>query len=612
VQQSGEVLSISVLGKGADGFPLDVRVHGFGGDAPRLRAAFASQVIDVTLPDDLPALEAAQAAARAALADAGAAAHIPAFDAHCAAERARLATRWAELDAKGRSPDTLRLVGSPAYLRPALAYGRTALSSDPRFYDRGDVWGIVLARGGECEGISSSSEVSPVTQDALATIAHLSGHEKLELLAGGPSVLPKLRAEFRRRRINGLSAPLCAIDLDGAVMLGGQVFYRDGRYGSFSAYVNQHGPYMRGGLGGPGAYVGIRIERDRGGKLTIERPVSTDPSFKTKQDLDRWLRGLLEMLVAMAPAVPPECLAGLDYTPFHPAHPLLSGLTVPLDQQPLVAALLGAPYAEAVALAEKTTARRAKKAAKAETATGLDAQIADGAMFGRLKLPQSGDLGGFSNHRTTIFITRSGTTPAGRRRRELAGIFPHDAPGVLRLRTMSVRPLTAMHMARHPRLTNPDALSHASDACLRWDQRDVFEAAFRLSFHLDGEARNPFLDTDPAIWKLPAGEGSLVLRLTSIDTDDGPRVRAFGVTDPASDLYSLHVTGAGFMALWVGDMWHFAARPALTEAGRVAPLTHRRLIADAIARHAADDTATLSAGFDTAWAKLEKKHKVVP
>jgi hypothetical protein len=149
-----------------------------------------------------------------------------------------------------------------------------------------------------------------------------------------------------------------------------------------------------------------------------------------------------------------------------------------------------------------------------------------------------------------------------------------------------------------------------SDHCLDDDRRDVIEGAFRLSFYLDGGAKNPFLEAAPQIDFLSVGQSDARLRVTQIDVPNGPALLALAVVYPDRDrYYDIHKTGARFMVLRVGTRCHFSGGAALLSTGLNAPEDHRRMIESALAGYVAAkgwDIPMLMNGLDQAWGKMAK------
>lgn len=592
-------IDIAVRARAATWAQVGVVVLSQGPDDHRLFAAFGISGIAVALPADLTEQEAANAAAERAIAGLmpdAATTMIAALRDHWQAERDRLHDRWAELEKSGYSADSLELFHDRHQNAAAIRYRTTQPGQD-------ELFGVMRKPGTQkYETLPDYSEKTgqflAITQQALAEVATLSGHEKLELLAGANGAEhAKAREAFdsrRLRRAGTVCQPL--IGMDG-ICLEPAAFFRNGDNGFFSAKVYDNGQtFLLIDLKLPSRRATIRVTGGKDGQLSIGRGKHHDNRFKSPETLDACLGKLIDFHLAIdhvLPAVmlPPKRVA------FRPDHPVLDGRTIPPRHRPFVAALLDKPYAKARKAAERAAGIEAKKQGQAEAVGDLAAEIADGALFGTVKFAETGDMSEYGGRMRfmKLGLVRSVAGPSGRRNREIKGVTGFN----------TARPLTPKNMARLPLLTDPDALSFVSDACLGDNFRDVVEGAFRLSFHLEGGAENPLLSKVSKIDVVASDHDDTSLRVTTAQVPGGPMLAAFSVTFPGRDMfYDLHMTGAGFMALRIGDAYHFSARPALSADGLHAPDTHRRFIEQTVTRFAATGgwvPDTMLSGLDAAW-----------
>jgi hypothetical protein len=595
-------IDIAVLARARPWAQAHVVILSQGADDHQVFAAFGVGAMAVALPVDLPEQEASNAAAETAIAELMpdvAPTLIAALRDRWQAEHDRLTDRWAHLERMGYCADRLELFHGPQQDVPVIRYRTTRPGQD-------ELFGVMYQpTTRKYEALRDYSEklgqFVAITQQALAGVSTLSGHEKLELLAGANGAeQARAREAFDNSRTPGrnvMCRPL--IGLDG-VCIGNRVYFNNGDTGFFSASVHDSGRgHLLIDLTLSSRRSTIRVEGDSDGQLTIGRGKHRENRFKSPEALDECLGELLDFNLAMDQVLPAVLLPPKPVS-FRHDHPVLVGRTIPPRHQPFVAALLDKPYAKARKAAERAAAIEAKKQGKAEAVGDLAAEIADGAMFGTVRFAADGDMSEYGGRMRfmKLGLVRSDIGPNGKRNRQIKGLAGFS----------TARPLTPKNMARLPLLTDPNALSVVSDVCLGDKYRDVVEGAFRLSFHLDGGAANPLLAPVSKIDFVASDQDDTSLRVTTAQVPEGPMLAAFSVTFPDRDMFfDFHLTGAGFMALRIGDVYHFSARPELSWHGLAAPDAHRRLIEQTLTKFAATGgwvPDTMLSGLDAAWTAM--------
>ncbi|MEM8837822.1 MAG: hypothetical protein AAGE89_06995 [Pseudomonadota bacterium] len=565
---------------------------------------FALSGYDVAITDDVPPQEAANATLEAALLEEfdNPTDLITALNAAWSRTKSRLETCWKASAEKGLTADRLSIVHSSSRANTAIAERSTILGSDELFVMEREPSGKYKKR----YNFESNSylEIGPPTQDLLARITRFSGHQKLELLRGErTSEYKTARAafdEFRKGKRRGHAGTVVLRSDEAIATYSGyqtEVNFANGDSGSvmlkpdtkFTCRLR-----VRLQLRQAKSDIEIAIDDDW---LSIGRSRVHERRFKTPAKLNAAVLCVLETLLILDESFPASALPQ-DSDAFDPSHPLLDNLTVPPRHQPLIGAILGAPYQRALAASKKFAKQNEKKAAKEKEVADLATILADGALFGRVSRKCSHN----QNNTKLALVATIGTT-GKRRKRQLQPLRGFDNP----------RPFTPKQIARLPLLKTPDALRLTHDLHLRGLQRDVIEAAFRLSFILDPGATNPLLETAPKIDVKPTALDGFDLRVTRISDTPGIDLLAIalsqiglGVAFP--DALS---TGVGFMALKIGDQKHYHVRPALTVDGVSLPEAHQSLIEARILNDLFLDpieTENLLKGFKEAKDALPKRY----
>lgn len=588
--------------------PVDVRVFGFGTSDARLRAAFASQVMSVTLEGDLPAFEKTNTLVVEAFKAANAADHIPAFEALWTKEEERLRARWAEIAAEGLSPEKVMLGTDYRTVSPVIVYCTTGLVNRIRHSNRADkdVWGVRRKADGKIEHVASYHNLTfkEPTQENLVGLTQLSGHEKLELLSGVNAAAYKvLRGSFDqyRKRVENFRA----VDQTDLVVDGSDVYYANKQSGILSVYTSHNPPNFYCRLNGAKPNTGIRVElsgsKDKGRALVLERNVTNERRFADRTTLDHWVREVIEMILAVDEVVPLEIIGQANANPFDGVHPILKGLTVPPRHQAFIGAILGRAYEKAAKSADRWAARRAKQADKEESLSDLAKTVVDGAIFGKIDRRKVLDTESYCwsyGNTTKLFQVKTVSAPGTRRKRQMqcfsGGINP--------------RPVTTKQLARLPQLTAHEALHLAHE--FQFDgSRAQIEMAFHLSLHLKPGSENPFLNAQ--INEITISEASN-LRLAYVEARSyramaisGEKVKFNFMEDV------LPKTFAGVIVLLLLDKLEVYVRPALYGRGASAPEDQRAALEDALRSQAPAlgfNTDTVIGHFSDEWAKLTKRY----
>lgn len=335
---------------------LDLRIFEFGEETARLRATFGSQVALAALPEDIPSMAAVVIAAKEALSQAGQDAHIPTLTKLWEAERQRLEARWEEIAANGFCLSELKRAVSRTEALPAIAYQRTEMGEGlPR--RRGDkadqFWGVVLRKDRTTSWISDLSwKIKSHGDEALALPIDISLTDTSSLYPSStPAVMADLRTAFDKIRMLKDLSTLRPLDQDGVIAWDKDVYYPNGWSGmcAFRYYDNGRSTFH---VRLEDKTSGLWLDASQSENLRYSRNVGGDDRFKTVEDFHGWLRPLIEMVLAydfdikgiIGVHTPPKWLKGS----FDPDHPLLTGINVPPLQQPLLGAMLGKPYQQAL------------------------------------------------------------------------------------------------------------------------------------------------------------------------------------------------------------------------------------------------------------------------
>lgn len=335
---------------------LDLRIFRFGKKSARLRAAFGSQVVTVALPEDLPSMAAAVDAGKAALSNAGEDAHIPTLMKLWDVERQRLEHRWEEIAANGFCLGELKLATSGKEALPAVSYQSTQMGEGlPRRRGRkaDQFWGIVLRPDRTIDSIYETSW--RIKSDGAETLARTVDLKRTDTSNSFPAakhtVLAELRAAFDEVRMLKDLSRMRPLDQDGVIAWDNDVYFPNGWSGlCVFRYYDNNPSFFSVRLEDENS--GLWLDASRAENLRYSRNVGGDDRFKSVEEFHGWLRPLIEMVLAydfdingiIGAQKPPKWLTGK----FDPHHPLLKGLNVPTLQQPLIGAILGKPYQQAL------------------------------------------------------------------------------------------------------------------------------------------------------------------------------------------------------------------------------------------------------------------------
>jgi len=568
----------------------------------RLVAGYGLAVAPVALPEDLTQQEAANAATEDVLTwflvnhPEVAKSLVESMRLDWALIRARLVSRWEEIAKRGQGANTLAVLKAGTNLHIGLACGTTLLGLDELFAVNRVKKFYKLNR--------YVKQTLPLDHKNLAQIENLSGSEKLSLLRpNGGSEYEIARAEFDRQRLMRRAVP---ITLPDAVAWGGayldtsvqyNVQYSSGNTGR--VFISLKAPENRlsisARLTSSKLKSDISISLDREGTSRIERARTHEKRFGSVEILDEMVRQIFSMIIALDLDFPEHLLPQIEKE-FDIAHPLLAGLDIPKAQQPILAQFLGDAYTAACRGAERLSALRARKSAKNQAAVESSAGLADGAILAVIDPPNPEFLLPFATTKSRLGQARSADSASGRRRREIYPLFGFA----------NTRPLTPKHVAKLPPVLNPNFLSDIHDLYLRLEERDLVEAAFRLSFSLTDGGRNPLLEGSTGIEYLKTPVTLPDLRITRMLGDSENRALAITVAQKTlSPLEQLAETstGASFLVMVAGDMISFHVRPALIGLDVTAPANHRQAIQFGINVIAEDtaEAAAWSSAFGDKW-----------
>lgn len=338
-------------------------------------------------------------------------------------------------------------------------------------------------------------------------------------------------------------------------------------------------------------------------KCQISR-IGNEPRFKTIDILNEEVANVIQLLILVHPRQTFDP-AALNPEPLVPSHPALKGVELPTDLIPIASVILGAPYQAARAATKRWMARLEKKERHLLEMKDIAKTIVDGTILGRIDT-STDEL---KRNKSRLALVHTIDPKGAKRKRQLRALCGFE----------NARPCTAKQIARFEQLSSPDALALVHDYQLRRHDRDKLEAAFRLSFKLEPGARNPILEADMEwVYSAAASEqrpktkiiryvGQFFTDIKEQDVPENPKLDTGGqitllpsgiegwhlrLTDarPTQDiaLWSAALapinlaestpsrmrTGAGFMALKVGDSVNFHLRPALCEDLPSFPETH--------------------------------------
>ena len=564
--------------------------------------AFAVDGFDVAAPEDIPEQEAANAILEKLLREADNldAGLITSLNDRWSSSKSRLEARWKEIAEEGPTIDTLSIVHRYSRASLGLATRTTKLGTDELFivYKDGKGFRKAYSHRGKI-----SEKVSAPTQELLSKVQDFSGHEKLELLSGGkPREYEAAWAEFDKYRRAGLSRnKLVALRTSDAIAkknYGIEFNCINGDEGSiYVRSVEEKGsPFTaRLRLVREKYDIDIEIEAE---KSSIERSSVHEKRFKSPDLLNEAVRRVLKMILVLDQPVHSEAIPK-DLGVFSPTHPLLEGWDVPPRHQPLIGAILGEPYEKALKASERFAARSVKKAEKAESVVDLPKSLPDGTVLGRV----DGKTCENYASKTKLALVRTISPQGARLKRQLQPLQGFGTP----------RPMTAKQVARFALLKTSDALQRAHDMHLMGIQRDVIEAAFRLSFELGPGARNPLLDADPWISVVASELEGFNLRVTQVRSVPGVQLLAIALSqhDLDHDYVPVLATGCGFMVLKIGDTEGFHLRPAIMNNSASLPKAHRAALGAGVTQQFSQkpkEVEVLRRELDAAWSKLAKRY----
>jgi hypothetical protein len=525
--------------------------------------------------------------------------------------RSWITQRLFQIEAEGLMPDRLKLIirsSTPDQPSAHLAL----ISKWTRLAKEQDFIGLIYQGEGRGSGsvrrkLDSCESIEAITQERLAIVTDLSGHEKLALLAGDESkYLELLSKPFTIYAQSGIGRSAFALPFpDGDAI--GEV--TESWHHLHSGHVHfANGDELRiwsGSVSWTPAddHPGLKINLDAGDGIVIER-MANETRFKTVEVLDRHLRRAIEIMLLVDPEWPQKTLAKCTGS-FDPTHPVIDGIDVPPRHQAFVGTVLSEPYRKARETAEAFAAWRDKRKTKEQAVADVPFTLPDGAIFGRRdcsKLKRLQETRFNTEFHRVVTISEPG---AKRRKRALACLDSNAR----------VRPVTPKHIAnfKFPRLMDPNSLWLLPDVVIGFHSRDVIEAAFRVSFDLPGGALNPFLQAKAEIFGVETENPAIRIRVTKIDTDTGYTLRAFAALREAEYrtgggwILQQGSSGIAFLTDPSGDHVHF--RPSGIGWKSWLPKDERPLLAAAMSRLCAADpsrAARYVAALELEWARLAK------
>ncbi len=473
--------------------------------------------------------------------------------------RHSLEIRWAELEGQGVYCDRLSAILSGKYTYVGLAYSKTLLGQD-------EIFGVYRV-GKDYSLISRPGRADVLTHEHLSRVTNLSSEEKLWALhpQGGPE-LERARVEFDAHRLSPVAVPIALSDAVASrrtMNASGlySVNFRNGDRGSVSSNLDRQTFSASLTHANGNSSIVLRLEAD--GTASIERARVHEKRFKTVEDLTVMLGRALQMIVALDPALPQK-LEEHDPVDFDPDHTVLANIPYLPHHRSFLALFLGEPYATACRASERFATRLAKKEEKIANLKDTAKRLPDGAVVGKVDKRPKGELPVWLPS-TRLGQVRS-VANGNRTRRQIQPLY-----GFTR-----ARPMTAKHLASLPPLSNPDVLRHVHDIFLLEDQRDLVEAAFRLSLELDSGAPNPLLEGNTEITKLRHAETGLSVRVTRMSGNDSCQAHAISVVVPVEDWADPFSpqTGAAFICETINGVKRYYTRPALTLQDIETPTRH--------------------------------------
>lgn len=397
-----------------------------------------------------------------------------------------------------------------------------------------------------------------LTHQTLALHGKLSASEKFKILQGagerhtlGMEAFGEVRLGYVQRAPYPLPiANAVAHDTPGSYTeFEVDATFENGDYGRLTASkTSSHARYLQILFEFTDRKLDMRIawDRDKGG-FAIERK-GNEVRFTSPELMDELLAETLRFLLDVDP-VWPDWLEAHFCKESIAAHPLLAGRPILPRHGRFLATILGEPYAKAQKAAERFSQQRAKKQIAVENIECNPDSFPDGAIFaklGRRAKATGPDLREADVKRALIVRTIS--EPGAKRPKRI--LFPLDV-------FHGVKPFTAPNLLKLVPLGHPDAVRYLSDYSLGSEERDFFEAAFRISHDLPPMAANPlFAEGGGTLMMLETAEKSVSIRVTRF-AGAGWGLDAYRVLRPRPD-YPIPdaSTGVAFVTTPAGEQTH--------------------------------------------------------
>ena len=356
-------------------------------------------------------------------------------------------------------------------------------------------------------------------------------------------------------------------------------FNKEGDTGSLKVTVTAtHFPHFRLSLSQPRAKANLSVDWQTEQERLVIKRTANELRQPSPEALDERLNVALSLLVALDP-VWPSWILDRCTDPFDPSHTVLRDLQVPHRHRPIVAKILGAPYAAA----HKAAARlKAKSEAKATAVADHDktaADYPDGAMFVRVgsRAPKVESRLTLKHAKAFYIVTTDSAPGAKRRKRTLTG---------LGLDT-SDKPFTPRHFMKLRQIHDPRTLDMANDLIVGFHHRDLLMGALHLAPHLAPGALNPVLSDEPRIGEIELDGAPYNLRVSQAGPKDGYALNALRIIHADGQAVGNCREGAGIMFVSAPKVdWAMALRPIQDRLGPDDPCPVFRTADAAILEHA--------------------------
>ncbi len=397
-----------------------------------------------------------------------------------------------------------------------------------------------------------------MTHQTLALHGKLSASEKFEILQGAGERHTLGMEAFGKVRLGYLQRVPYPLPIANAVAHDSPHSYTEfevdatfenGDYGRLTASkTSNHAHYFQILFEFTDRKLDIRIAWDRSESgFAIERK-GKEVRFTSPELIDELLAQTLRFLLDVDPVWPDWLDEHFCKEPIA-AHPLLAGRTIPPRHGRLLATILGEPYTKALKAAGRFSQQRAKKQIAVENIECDPNSFPDGAIFA--KLVRRANANGPDLREADVkraLIVRTISEPGAKRPKRI--LFPLNV-------FHGVKPFTAPNLLKLMPLGHPDAVRYLSDYSLGSEERDLFEAAFRISHVLPPLAANPlFVEGGGTLLIVKTAEKGVSVRITRFSAA-GWALDAYRVLRPRPD-YPIPdaSTGVAFVTTPAGEQTH--------------------------------------------------------